>query len=79
MDDSASPPVSLIVRSSARASLRAALDSIGLQDYPQLEVIVAAANGRDHPALADRAGTLDASLTRQLQSPPPLSMIRRPP
>lgn len=56
MDDTASPLVSLIVRSSARASLRAALDSIGLQDYPQLEVIVVAASGRDHPALADRAG-----------------------
>lgn len=57
MSDTSSPLVSLIVRSSARMSLRAALDSIAAQDYPQLEVIVVAASGRDHPALPDRIGT----------------------
>ena len=51
MSDTSSPLVSLIVRSSARMSLQAALDSIGVQDYPQLEVIVVAASGRDHPAV----------------------------
>ncbi|MEP6996229.1 MAG: tetratricopeptide repeat protein [Betaproteobacteria bacterium] len=56
MADTLPPVVSLIVRSSARASLQAALDSIGLQDYPCLEVIVVAASGRDHPALPDRRG-----------------------
>src|SRR5689334_19690182 len=56
MAEAASPPVSLIVRSSAPASLQAALDSIGLQDYPHLEVIVIAASGPDHPALPDRTG-----------------------
>ena len=56
MSDTSSPLVSLIVRSSARMSLRAALDSIAGQDYPQLEVIVVAASGRDHPALPDRIG-----------------------
>jgi len=54
--DAASPPVSLIVRSSARASLQAALDSIGSQDYTQLEVVVIAASGPDHPALPTRTG-----------------------
>lgn len=56
MNDIASPLVSLIVRSSARATLQTALDSIGLQDYPRLEVIVVAASGRDHPSLPDRIG-----------------------
>ena len=37
-------------------TLQAALDSIGVQDYPQLEVIVVAASGRDHPAVPERTG-----------------------
>ena len=56
MADTAWPQVSLIVRSSARPTLQAALDSVARQDYPHLEVIVVAASGRDHPALPDRVG-----------------------
>jgi glycosyltransferase involved in cell wall biosynthesis len=57
MSDTSSPLVSLLVRSSARMTLQAALDSIGAQDYPQLEVIVLAASGRDHPAVPERTGS----------------------
>lgn len=56
MSDAATPLVSLIVRSSARPTLRAALDSIALQDYARLEVVVVAASGRDHPDLPGYAG-----------------------
>src|SRR6185437_12982077 len=54
VSDIASPLVSLIVRSSARSTLQAALDSVALQDYPNMEVIVVAASGRDHPGLPGR-------------------------
>lgn len=70
MSDPASPPVSLIVRSSARPTLQAALDSIALQDYPRLEVIVVAASGRDHPELPVRVG---AHPLRMVTSDIPLS------
>jgi tetratricopeptide (TPR) repeat protein len=56
VSDIASPPVSLIVRSSARSTLQAALDSVALQDYPNLEVVVVAASGRDHPQLPGCTG-----------------------
>lgn len=56
MSDIVSPPVSLIVRSSARPTLQAALESVALQDYPNLEVVVVAASGRDHPELPRRIG-----------------------
>lgn len=56
MTDTASPLVSVIVRSSARATLEEALASIGAQGYRQLEAIVVAASGPDHPPLAPRAG-----------------------
>ena len=56
MAEPSSPRVSLIVRSSARPTLQAALDSIALQDYSRLEVIVVAASGRGHPELPRRAG-----------------------
>ena len=50
------PEVSVIVRSSARETLPAALESIARQDYAHLEVIVVAASGPGHPQLAARAG-----------------------
>lgn len=53
---SALPPVSVIVRSSARTTLHAALESIGQQDYPQLEVVIVAASGSAHPALPASIG-----------------------
>ena len=56
MSDNALPLVSLIVRSSARPTLQAALDSIAAQGYPHLDVVVVAASGSDHPALPGRIG-----------------------
>ena len=56
MSDQSLPTVSVIVRSSARASLQAALDSIAGQDYPRLEAVVVAASGADHPPLPARIG-----------------------
>lgn len=48
--------VSVIVRSTHRPSLVAALESIAAQDYPALQVIVVGASGPDHPVPADHAG-----------------------
>jgi len=50
------PRVSIVVRSMARPSLRAALASIGAQDYPHIEVLVVAACGSGHPVPPDRVG-----------------------
>jgi tetratricopeptide (TPR) repeat protein len=63
------PLVSVIVRSTARSTLGAALDSIIAQDYPHLEVVVIAASGPAHPPLRDRPPhvrlvTQDRALTR---------------
>jgi glycosyltransferase involved in cell wall biosynthesis len=48
------PLVSVIVRSTARRTLDAALDSILAQDYPHLDVVVVGASGPTHPPLRDR-------------------------
>ncbi len=56
MSASASPLVSVIVRSMDRATLAAALASIAAQEYPNIEVIVIAACGRGHRALPPRCG-----------------------
>ena len=50
-----SPAVSVIVRSMARPTLAAALDSLAAQDYP-LEVVLVAACGDTHPSPPDHAG-----------------------
>jgi hypothetical protein len=55
------PRVSIIVRSMARASPAPALDSIALQDYPAIEVVVVGMCGPTHPSGAER---LDAKLAR---------------
>jgi LmbE family N-acetylglucosaminyl deacetylase/GT2 family glycosyltransferase len=44
-----SPPVSIVVRSMARSTLAEALDSIALQTYPHIEVVLVNARGPDHP------------------------------
>jgi len=50
------PLVSVIVRSMARSSLAAALESIGAQNYPRIGIVVVAASGPDHPPPPPRAG-----------------------
>jgi tetratricopeptide (TPR) repeat protein len=51
-----SPRVSVIIRSMGRPSLAAALDSIALQDYPDVEVVLVNALGADHPPPPATAG-----------------------
>ena len=50
------PLVSVVVRSTARPTLAGALDAIAAQDYPNLEIVLVAANGAAHPAPAERHG-----------------------
>ena len=50
------PLVSVLIRSMGRDQLYQALDSISLQTYPSIEVVVVAATA-DHPALPLRCGT----------------------
>jgi LmbE family N-acetylglucosaminyl deacetylase/GT2 family glycosyltransferase len=50
------PLVSVIVRSMDRPSLREALDSIALQTYPNIEVVVVDAKGKGHRPLPDACG-----------------------
>jgi tetratricopeptide (TPR) repeat protein len=70
---SAAPPlVTVIVRSMARPTLDAALASIGAQDYPALEVVVASACGPAHPVLPALAGV------HALRLVPAASRLTRP-
>ncbi|NRF66815.1 glycosyltransferase [Aquincola sp. S2] len=50
------PLVSVLVRSMDRPSLAEALDSIALQTYPNIEVLVVEACGPDHRKLGERCG-----------------------
>jgi tetratricopeptide (TPR) repeat protein len=50
------PRVSVIVRSTARPTLERALESIGAQDYPDVEAVVVAASGPGHPAVPAHVG-----------------------
>lgn len=52
----AAPLVSVIIRSTARATLTAALDCIAAQTYPCAEAVVVAASGATHPSLPLFAG-----------------------
>ncbi|HEV2219566.1 MAG TPA: glycosyltransferase, partial [Casimicrobiaceae bacterium] len=58
------PLVSVIVRSMARPTLGAALDSIGMQDHPRLEVVVVGASGSGHPDPPNRVGMHPLRLVR---------------
>ncbi len=50
------PLISVIVRSMDRPSLRQALDSIALQTYPNIEVVIVNAKGEGHRSLPDACG-----------------------
>lgn len=60
-DAAAAPLVSVLVRSIDRAMLREALDSIALQTYPRIEVVVVAARP-GHGPLPERCGAFDLRL-----------------
>jgi len=69
-DDSVPHLVSVLVRSSARITLQSTLESAAAQDYPDVEIVVAAASGADHPPLPDR---WNGRSLRFLSSATPLS------
>lgn len=50
------PLVSVMVRSSDRATLNEALDSVALQTYPHIEVLVVNVTGRQHSSLPANCG-----------------------
>lgn len=65
------PLVSVVVRSTARPTLAAALDTIAAQDHGNLEIVLVGASGASHPVPARRHGSVpirfaasDAALTR---------------
>jgi len=58
MTDDACPLVSVIVRSMDRPSLQDALDSIGAQSYPNIEVILVNAKGSAHQHQGDVSGPI---------------------
>ncbi len=58
-DAAAGPIVSVIVRSMARPSLRDALHSIAVQDYPNIEIMLVNAKGAGHESLEDHWGHLE--------------------
>jgi len=56
LDADRQPLVSVIVRSIGRPSLDEALDSLALQTYPRVEVVVVNAAGAEHPPLPEWCG-----------------------
>lgn len=63
-DPTDAPSVTVIIRSIGRdASLRAALDSVALQTYPQVDVLVVNALGANHPELGSWCGRFPLRLS----------------
>lgn len=62
------PLVSVIIRSMGRKSLSEALDSVAVQTYPHIEIVVIDAKGREHPDLPGWWGRFPLRLI-QLKSP----------
>ncbi|MBP6057752.1 MAG: PIG-L family deacetylase [Nitrosomonas sp.] len=56
MDSSDLPLVSVIIRSMDRSTLSDTLDSIALQTYPNIEVVVVNAKGADHRKMGEWCG-----------------------
>jgi hypothetical protein len=67
------PLVSVVVRSTARPTLAAALDAIAAQDHDNLEIVLVAASGASHPVPAQRHGKVPV---RFAASDEPLSRPR---
>jgi glycosyltransferase involved in cell wall biosynthesis/GT2 family glycosyltransferase len=55
-DEGGAPLVSVVVRSIGRSELSEALDSVALQTYSNIEVVVVNAKGPGHPELGERCG-----------------------
>ena len=61
------PLVSILIRSMDRPTLRAALDSVALQTYPHIEVVVVSANADGHHALGDWCGRFPLRLIEKAE------------
>ncbi len=59
-----SPLVSVVVRSTARPTLAAALGAIAAQEYEHIEVVLVAASGALHPAPASACGAFPLRFVR---------------
>ena len=51
------PLVSIIIRSMDRSTLAEALDSVALQTYPNIEIVIVNAKGADHREVGERCGS----------------------
>lgn len=60
------PLVSVVIRSMDRPTLKDALDSIALQTYSNIEVVVVNALGPDHRAIESMCGRFPMRLTREM-------------
>ncbi|MGD9848330.1 MAG: glycosyltransferase [Desulfuromonas sp.] len=63
------PLVSIIVRSMDRSTLGEALDSIAIQTYENIEVVVVNAKGGQHSPLGEHCGRFPLRLVNQNQDP----------
>ncbi|MCW5608135.1 MAG: PIG-L family deacetylase [Nitrosomonas sp.] len=63
IDTSDLPLVSVIIRSMDRDTLSDALDSIALQTYPNIEVVLVNAKGQKHRAVSDWCGRFPLRMT----------------
>ncbi|HIJ89328.1 MAG: glycosyltransferase [Desulfobulbaceae bacterium] len=59
------PLVSIVVRSMDRQTLTEALDSLALQTWPNIEVVVVNAKGGEHSDLGDRCGRFPLRIVNQ--------------
>ena len=62
------PLVSILIRSMDRPTLRAALDSVALQTYPHIEVVVVSAKADGHHALGDWCGRFPLRLIEKAEA-----------
>lgn len=69
IDQSDIPLVSVIIRSMDRPTLTRALDSLALQTYPNIEVLVVNAKGGLHTEIGSRCGRFPLTLINQAGMP----------
>ncbi|MEQ1815954.1 MAG: rhamnan synthesis F family protein [Nitrosomonas sp.] len=68
LDSSDMPLVSIIIRSMDRSTLSDALDSIALQTYPNIEVVLVNAKGVDHREVDEWCGRFPIRITTNHES-----------
>ncbi|MDO8894419.1 rhamnan synthesis F family protein [Nitrosomonas sp.] len=68
LDRSDMPLVSIIIRSMDRPTLSDALDSVALQTYPNIEVVLVNAKGADHREVGEWCGQFPIRITTNYES-----------